>query len=73
MLPIARPYPAVQSGGINAVAIATPGTTLVLILLDVANIPATPPKKATNRSKMLGCVRDNNSGTSSVGVILKNI
>ena len=42
---VANPYPAVQIGGISAVAMATPGITLPLNLLLTATIPAKPPKK----------------------------
>src|SRR3989338_9722953 len=38
--PIEIPYPAVHKGGINAVAIATPGNTFPLFLLVNAMIPA---------------------------------
>ena len=53
-LPLAIPYPAVQSGGIKAVAIATPGIALPLIFLVTATIPAPPPKIATRTSKNVG-------------------
>lgn len=49
--PVASPKPAVQSGGISAVAIATPGMTVELrSLRDCATIPARPPKKAISTS-----------------------
>ena len=53
-------------------AIATPGTTFVVILRDAVRIPATPPKKATNKSSKVGCVLLRISFTAFVGVILKN-
>ena len=46
---VASPNPAVQSGGIKAVAIATPGMTVeVRSLRDWATIPAKPPNSAIN-------------------------
>ena len=43
---MANPKPPVQSGGIKAVAMATPGITFPLFLLLIATIPAKPPKVA---------------------------
>ena len=37
-------------GGIKAVAMATPGTTLFLPFVDIAKKPAAPPKRAINTS-----------------------
>ena len=51
-LPFAIEYPQVHSGGIRAVAIATPGITLLtLSSLVCPIIPASPPKKAMRTSK----------------------
>ena len=73
-MPVANPNPAVHSGGINAVAIATPGITLPFSLVATATIPARPPTKAMNTSYMVGEVRANNSDcTSSSGVKAKYI
>ena len=47
-LPVARPYPAVQRGGINAVAIATPGIGLPFSTRVTAITPTNPPKKVKN-------------------------
>lgn len=48
---VANPNPAVHSGGISAVAMATPGMTVdVRSLRDWATIPARPPKKAISTS-----------------------
>ena len=46
--PVPKPNPTVQSGGIKAVAIATPGITLPVRWLRLLNatIPAKPPHKA---------------------------
>ena len=46
----AIPYPTVQSGGIRAVAIATPESTVPFSFLVFSNIPAVPPKKAISTS-----------------------
>ena len=59
---VAIPYPAVQRGGIKAVAMATPGITVeVLSLRDWATMPAKPPNKAINTSHMVGDVRAKSS------------
>lgn len=50
ILPIASPYPAVQSGGIRAVAMATPGIGLPLLTRVIAMTPTSPPKKAISTS-----------------------
>ena len=56
-LPFAIEYPQVHSGGIRAVAIATPGITLLtLSSLVCPIIPASPPKKAMRTSKKVGPV-----------------
>ena len=48
---VARPNPAVQSGGISAVAIATPAITVDVLSLRVcATMPAAPPKNAMSTS-----------------------
>jgi hypothetical protein len=60
-LPVAKPKPAVQSGGIRAVAIATPGITVGTSLRELATIPARPPKIATPTSRSVGVVRAVNS------------
>ena len=50
-LPFAIEYPQVHNGGINAVAIATPGITVfVLSILVCPIIPASPPKNAISTS-----------------------
>lgn len=50
-LPVARPKPAVQRGGISAVAIATPGITVEVRSCRVcATIPARPPNNAISTS-----------------------
>jgi hypothetical protein len=64
-LPCAREYPAVHSGGMSAVAIATPGTTFEKLRRVSAMIPAQPPKKAINTSQRVGLVRASNSGPGS--------
>ena len=43
--PKANPYPAVHKGGINAVAIATPGIGFPPSTLVMAITPTSPPKK----------------------------
>ena len=50
MLPQASPYPAVHSGGINAVAMATPEITVPFSFLQSSRIPAKPPKEAISTS-----------------------
>ena len=62
---MARPKPAEHNGGINAVAIATPGIAVVVSFLDAETIPATPPKNAIPISNEVGFVRDNISEVSS--------
>ena len=47
---MANPYPAVQSGGMRAVAMATPGITLPLPFVAMASIPAAPPQSAMSTS-----------------------
>src|SRR5574344_1265603 len=70
--PVAIAYPAVHSGGIRAVAIATPGRTLPLPLVHIATMPAAPPQKAISTSYKVGDVRASNSDcTSSNGEIMK--
>lgn len=64
--PLANPYPAVHKGGINAVAMATPGMALLFSVRDAATIPAKPPKNAINTSKTVGDVLDNISDCASV-------
>ena len=69
---MAIPYPAVQRGGINAVAMATPGITFPLDLVELAMIPAKPPKKAIRTSYTVGWVRASNSlWASLMGEIIK--
>ena len=66
-MPVAKPKPTVQSGGIRAVAIATPKTTEEIVPFFVlAIISASPPKKAIRTSLMSGFVLDNNSEDSSL-------
>lgn len=55
-LAVANPNPAVQIGGIKAVAIATPGIAAAAFVLEPATIPATPPKNATPTSSIVGFV-----------------
>ncbi len=59
------PKPAVQSGGIKAVAIATPGIAFVCSWREMETIPAMPPNKAINTSNNVGKVRACNSGVGS--------
>ena len=62
-----RAYPQVQSGGISAVAIATPGMILLdLSFLVCPTIPATPPEIAMMTSKKLGLVRANSCSVGSL-------
>ena len=66
-LPLAMEYPHVHRGGISAVAIATPGiTVLVLSILVCPMIPASPPKKAMRTSKNVGDVLASNSTVGSL-------
>ena len=66
-LPIARPYPAVHKGGINAVAMATPKITEAIVpFLVLAIIKAKPPKNAIRTSRISGRVLPNNSELSSL-------
>ena len=58
---MASPKPAVQTGGISAVAIATPGNAAAILDLLIATIPAIPPKKAIIISSAVGFILDNNS------------
>ena len=53
-LPVAIPKPAVHNGGIKAVAIATPGITLLFSVLVIAIMPASPPKAAIKTSQIEG-------------------
>ena len=53
-------------------AIATPGITFPLLFVELATIPARPPKKAINTSYTVGCVRASNSlWASLIGDIRK--
>ena len=73
-LPVPIPNPTVQSGGIKAVAMATPGMTLPMRWLRLlrATIPASPPHSAMPTSYMVGEVRASSSDwTSSSGVTRK--
>lgn len=54
-------HPAVHSGGIYAVAIATPGITYDLLRRVAAVLPASPPNRAISTSQMVGVVRASNS------------
>lgn len=66
-LPFAIEYPQVHSGGIRAVAIATPGITVVVLsCLVCPMIPAIPPKKAMSTSKKVGPVLANSSAVGSL-------
>ena len=68
----AIPYPQVQSGGIRAVAIATPGITFDFSFLVIPIIPANPPQEAIITSQTLGCVLANSSDVSvEIGESLK--
>ena len=70
--PLANPKPAVHNGGINAVAMATPGMTLLFSLREPARMPVKPPNKATNTSRNVGLVRANSSlPASSIGEMRK--
>ena len=62
--PMANPYPVTHKGGINAVAMATPGIALLLSFLVLEIIPASPPKKATKASRKVGAVRLKISGVN---------
>ena len=70
----AMPYPAVQSGGISAVAIATPAIAVPLSFLHTSTIAARPPSNAMNTSYIVGFVLASSSvGSSNVrGVTIKN-
>lgn len=59
--PVANPNPAVQSGGIMAVAIATPGNTVPLFFFVISKMPAKPPNSAIRTSKIVGFVLDRSS------------
>ena len=66
-LQFAIAYPQVQSGGISAVAIATPGITVfVLSILVCPMIPAIPPKNAISTSKNVGDVHASSSTVGSL-------
>lgn len=72
MLPVAIPKPAVQSGGIKAVAIATPGSTFPFPFVARATMPAAPPHNAISTSYSVGDVRAKSSDwASSSGVSKK--
>ena len=58
---VAKPYPAVQIGGIKAEAIATPGIIFPFAFLVAPTMPAIPPKKAMKASQMVGFVRAKSS------------
>jgi len=61
----AKPYPAVQSGGIKAVAIATPEITVIIVpRFALAMIRANPPKIAIRTSKIVGYVLASSSGVN---------
>ena len=69
---VARPYPAVQSGGINAVAIATPGITLPFSFLVKPIIPAKPPQIAIKTSHIVGLILARSSEWAvDIGEIVK--
>lgn len=51
------PYPQVQSGGIKAVAIATPGITFDFSVRVISMIPAIPLHNAINTSQIVGWMR----------------
>ena len=66
-MPLAKPKPAVQSGGISAVAIATPKITEAIVPFFVrAIIKARPPKNAISTSLISGRVLANNSEVTSL-------
>ncbi len=66
-LPLAIEYPQVHRGGISAVAIATPGTTVPnFYSLVCPMIPVNLPKKAMSTSKKLGDVLAINSDVGSL-------
>ena len=66
-LPFAIEYPQVHSGGISAVAIATPGITVfALSSLVCPMIPAIPPKNAMSTSKNVGDVLASSSTVGSL-------
>ena len=52
--PAAIEYPTVQTGGIRAVAIATPGTMLLASFFRAPIIPAKPPTNAITTSQIVG-------------------
>ena len=54
-----------HKGGIKAVAIDTPGITLLFSFLVPATIPANPPNKAMNTSHIVGVVLANSSDFAS--------
>ena len=62
---MANPNPTVHSGGISAVAIATPKITLAMVpFFALAMTNAKPPKKAIKTSRISGFTRPNNSEVS---------
>ena len=62
-----------HSGGISAVAMATPGITLLALSFLVEPMqPARPPQKAISTSQMVGWVRASSSEVElEMGVMLK--
>ena len=71
-MPIASPYPAVHSGGIKAVAMATPAMVFVCLLrLLMAIIKAKPPAMAINTSRTSGDVLAKSSGVSFLNIGIK--
>ena len=59
--PLAMPKPTVHSGGISAVAMATPGTMFENDFRVTATMPAAPPKVAISTSHSVGLVRASSS------------
>ena len=62
--PFARANPVTQSGGMRAVAMATPGMALDLSFRDPEMMPAIPPKVAINTSSIVGFVLARISGVT---------
>ncbi len=52
--PVAIEYPTVQTGGIRAVAMATPGTMLLASFFRAPIMPANPPTNAITTSQIVG-------------------
>jgi len=67
-LPIAMPIPTVLSGGMSAVAMATPGRVADSLGCVIAYAAAIPPASAIIKSLGEGCVRE----TISLGISKKN-